>query len=218
VPSRDNGEKSKVVFIYLEAEGSTPAIQESLHQIATSLKTRNAAGSRVLPSGLPPGRDAARKPGSVPRREESQLAFSELVPPEEDAVVEPSTPEDPPSARTGTSTRSQKRTYPQPKVVEGLEITSGNLPFKDFVQQKKPSGHHAKYLVIAFWLKDCRGMSNITVDHVYTCYRFMNWSTPPDMGDPFRKLKKKSFFISREDGVFSLSNVGENKVNEMSPK
>lgn len=220
MPSRDSNEKSKVKFVYFEVEGSTPLIQESLRSIATSLKDVNNSGPRALQSGLHQGRNVAPKPPPSQQRDNGQLAFPGVVP-EEDAVVDATVDEEPqeePSARTGTSNRTQKRAYPQPKLLADLDLAGGDLPFKEFATQKKPISHAAKYLVSAFWLRDYRKITPITVDHVYTCYKLMGWSTPPDMGDHFRKLKRKAFFSSKEEGVFSLTNVGENKVNEMTAK
>lgn len=108
--------------------------------------------------------------------------------------------------------------YTKPETLE-LDLESGDVPLKTFLEQKKPEGDIKRYLAIAAWFKQHRGLNEITMDHAYTCYRFMGWNdVPKDVSGPFRAMKKREYgYINAGSakGLYAINHIGENVVNQM---
>lgn len=108
--------------------------------------------------------------------------------------------------------------YTKPKSLD-LDLESGDVPLKAFLEQKNPEGDIRRYLAIAAWFKQYRGIDEITMDHAYTCYRFMGWNdVPKDVSGPFRTMKKREYgWINSGSakGLFAINHIGENVVNQM---
>ena len=96
-----------------------------------------------------------------------------------------------------------------------VDLDSGPVSFKAFMTAKKPTGAPKRFLAIAAWLLEQRKVAVINADHVYTCYRSLNWNAPPDPSKPFRYGKRKGWFDSKGDGQYSINHVGLGVVNSM---
>jgi hypothetical protein len=95
-------------------------------------------------------------------------------------------------------------------------MVSGQVPFAEYFRSKNPATHSKRYLVIAAWLKEYRQLTEIGIDHVYTCYRTMGLSPVADMGQVFRGCKQRGWFYSgSQRGLFAINHVGLGQVNNM---
>jgi hypothetical protein len=106
--------------------------------------------------------------------------------------------------------KAQRKPAPKPNVVE-IDLTS-DPPLSSLVDQKS---NHRRYLTIAAWLHDHRGIEAITADHIYTCYRHRGW--PIDIADfaqPLRELKHKQYFTTPERGKYAINQLGLAKAAE----
>ena len=58
------------------------------------------------------------------------------------------------------------------------------------------------------------GLYRTVVNHIYTCYRFLNMNNlPEDVLSIFRSLKKGAWVVAgSEAGMFKITHVGENKL------
>ncbi|MGJ5088704.1 hypothetical protein ACQR06_24510 [Bradyrhizobium sp. HKCCYLRH1065] len=75
--------------------------------------------------------------------------------------------------------------------------------------------NHRRYLAIAAWLHDHRDTPVITQDHIYSCYRLLNWPIDiADFGQPFRELKHKRYFETPEKGKYAINQLGLQKAKE----
>jgi hypothetical protein len=120
---------------------------------------------------------------------------------------------DEPTTPTQPKRTAGKRVAPTPNVIDMDEDSASSL--KSFMQQANPKSQHKRYLAIATWFHDLRQTKSIGVDHVYTCYRIMGWSTSiNDFGQPFRELKHLKFFKSPEKGKFDINHIGLAKAKE----
>ena len=89
-----------------------------------------------------------------------------------------------PTRSVGQATAPRSKKHWSPKAID-VDFTSA-FSFADFVEQKKPTNHQKRFLVVAAWFKQHRGMDAITMDHVYTCYRAVRWPTTiADFDAPF---------------------------------
>jgi hypothetical protein len=122
------------------------------------------------------------------------------------------------SAKPVAAKKKSAPRYTKPETLE-LDLESGDVPLKTFLEQKKPEGDIKRYLAIAAWFKQHRGLNEITMDHAYTCYRFMGWNdVPKDVSGPFRAMKKREYgYINAGSakGLYAINHIGENVVNQM---
>ena len=106
--------------------------------------------------------------------------------------------------------RAPRKPASKPNIIE-LDLTS-DPPLSSLAD---PGSNHKRYLGIAGWLHDHRGIQAVTVDHIYTCYRHLGWPTDiHDFAQPFRELKFKQFFTTPERGKYAINQLGLAKAAE----
>ncbi len=102
--------------------------------------------------------------------------------------------------------------YTVPKLLKDLDLDSGPRPFKEFAQEIDPQTDNHRYLVIAAWLKEFRNIDLIDINHIFTCNQKMGWKTQKDVGQPFRQLKRKSYFDNPSKGQWEITHIGRDHV------
>ena len=125
---------------------------------------------------------------------------------------------DSPATPAKTKTRAARQ-YRTPLPVD-LDLVSGDLPLRPFLQERKPDSDVKIYLAIAYWLKRYRDINEVSADHAYTCYRHMGagWQVPADAGQPFRAMKAKAYGWVKPGstkGYWMINHLGENEVEQM---
>lgn len=187
----ENG-NTKIRFIMLEADGNAADLQ----QIAQAIT--NAVRPTFIQ--IPAPQSAIAIP---------QASVRAIDAPEEVAIVD-----DAPNAvhhsapSKKPSGNGQKRKLPVPEVID-LGLTGGNTPLAQFIQEKNPTDHSKRYLVIAAWLKDYRQIDEITINHIYTFYRSLKLNVVPDVAGVFRSNKKQGWFNSgTQRGMYAINHVG----------
>ena len=189
---RENG--GEIRFVMFEMEGGSEQLAQGMQAIVSALRQPTTVVRNVTP--VP---SALNGTASAPQLEEVDQT-------EEEEIIAPAT-------STKKTTKS-KRTYYSPKVLDDLDLNSGDVPFETHCRQKNPQSTNKKYLVIADWLKENRAISAITQDHIYTCYRKMGWTGIKDYGQPFRDAAK-SGYGSVSNGAFSINHIGKDVVVKM---
>ena len=60
-----------------------------------------------------------------------------------------------------------------PKISSDLDLSGGKKgqSLRDFFSQYAPSSNFERNLVFVYYLKQVAGIEQITIDHVFTCYR-----------------------------------------------
>jgi hypothetical protein len=188
---------ARIRFVMLEAdipEGElshfTHAIQQALRPATGSATTPRIATTQRLPD-LNGGEAQAEAPTidtSVEELDRSELADE---------------------ARPARKPQQ----YRKPKVMD-VDLKS-DPSFAAFADEKKPDSHLKRNLVVAAWFKNARGVDAITIDHVYTCYRWVKWpSEAVDFGGPLRTLKRLQKVTQTEDG-FAINGLGLQEVNDL---
>jgi hypothetical protein len=71
----------------------------------------------------------------------------------------------------------RKETY---KILSGLDLNSGSdkKSLKEFYSEKKPSSIGEKDTVFVYYLEKIAKIQNITIDHVFTCYKEVGQKVP----------------------------------------
>ncbi len=195
------GGKVKFRVIEFELEGSDESLHDGLKNLAAALlRTGPTPVSRQLSNGSRPA--ATPDAASVEADEGSpddDVVDSEIAEP----VVKRS-----PASRKPISV----------KVLEDIAFDDVDPTLPEFFASKKPSNVLDKYLVIAYWYKNQKKISDLTPDHFHTALRFLNQATPKDAAQPMRDLRHRrrgKFSVGKTPGSVVINHVGENSVREM---
>jgi uncharacterized protein YjhX (UPF0386 family) len=93
---------------------------------------------------------------------------------------------------------------------------AGDPSFAQYVEKQKLDSDASRFLTVAAWFKECRQDNEITVDHVYTCYRAVGWPTNiDDFSSPLRSLKHQQLMTSNEKGLYSINHLGLSRVEKL---
>lgn len=170
------GKSSKMTVMLFQLEGSDETLQEGFRTINNAIdKLANPVVRVIGPAAQTPAR-------SIAQPKNGDDALSQVL----DAEVaegEIDTEEAPVATKTAKSGTARK--FPVP-VVLNLDLTAGNPPLKQYLDEKKPGSDIKKYLLIAAWMKENLKIDEVGIDHIYTGYRAMNWQVPDDVAAPLR--------------------------------
>jgi hypothetical protein len=199
-------------YMDFEMDGATETLADGLRSLASAL-TQTSAASRHARTLSPARQATPATEASVPQEE---LPFSDDVNIEQTPGDE--TPREPAEASLNDLDRARRRPAPRtPQILSDVDLTSGPVPLKQFVEQKSPKELLEKYTVIAAWFKTHRKLDDVTADHIYTCFKFLEWPSPDDVGQPLRDLKskKKWFDKGAGKGAYKINFIGINSVDKM---
>ncbi|MBI3944669.1 MAG: hypothetical protein HY321_02015 [Armatimonadetes bacterium] len=187
---------ARVKAMYFEVEGASESVNEVMRTIASALRTPPTQ-LRVLGSTAAAASDA-----------DSVRALPEITYPLHDDGEG--------SAASAPAKKAAKarRPPPTPDVLD-VNFDSGEVPFGTFCGDRNAKTATQRYLLVAVWFKDYRDTPVITEDHVFTCYKKMDWGTVADFRQPFRQLKKNSLGTITEDRGFKINHLGEDAVRKM---
>lgn len=119
-------------------------------------------------------------------------------------------------AENSPPTPSKPRRPAKHKVVTDIDFKSG-VTLKDFAEKYPPNTDQDRFLVALMWLNEHRQDIEVTGDHLYTCFRTMEWpSGAKDFTQPLRTLKKDQFVDQGEKrGTYVINHVGEGRVKKL---
>ena len=197
--------KVRLRFVEFELEGLSSTIEESIKSLVGSMNRANGGSlpNQQRTSGLPRTAKVVASNGTDNPEDAVQGSLeldvdSDTLGTEESSSDRPKTP----------------RHYTQPEFLEDFDLDSGEKPFKVYATEIGPETDNHRYLVIAAWSKQCRGLELITNDHVYTCYQKMGWKSQRDIGQPFRKMKRASLFQNPARGQWKITHIGLDRVKD----
>lgn len=189
--SQPKSSTSRVRFIMLEADINDGDLAQITQAIQNALRPAQPAPRLIH---APP---AASPADSLPIDEFEDVQ----VDAEEVSLPRASKPRKPRVAKT-------------PTVLDDIDLES-EPSLKDFVAQYELTTAVDKYLVIALWFREARDIASVSVDHVYTCFRALNWSTKSnDFAKPLRNLRDEQAMRGGSKDGFSLTLVGAGKIEE----
>lgn len=201
---RGDNDETQIRFIMLEARGNAADLQQIAQAITNAVRPTTVIQQVAAPPVMPvlPVNAPQQGIGADPDLHPSVEIVDEGVTTSPSAAKKPG--------------RTRVRRYPTPTVLD-LDLTSGDVPFVQYYQQKNPDDHSKRYLVIAAWLKEYRQIDEIHDDHIFTCYRTLNLNTVADIGSVFRGCKKQAWFNpGSKRGWYAINHVGLNQINNMS--
>lgn len=203
--AKEDKAKVKMTVIHFETESDNATLQENIRAIAHTVSRALVSSPRPLSTSaqLPAGNGGTADP--VAEVDEEEAIDRETMPSL--------------STSSASTKKGASRQYRTPQAVD-LDLTSGDVPLRDFLEQKKPDSDIRRYLVIAYWLKKYRNIEEVTMDHAYTCYRDMGtgWQVPGDAAAPLRAMKGKQYGWMKggsAKGAYVINHLGENEVGRM---
>ena len=183
---------SRIRFIMVDAELGDGDISQITQAITNALRPPMAITAVKRIAALVPQSDGDQHPDA-----EVVEAGAEEV---EHVDVRPVAPKP----------RAQRKVGPKPNII-ALDLES-DPPLSSVGKLKS---NHKRYLAIARRLHDNRDTPVITVDHIYTCFRHLNWPISiADFAQPLRELKFKQYFTQPEAGKYAINQLGLAKAAE----
>jgi hypothetical protein len=100
----------------------------------------------------------------------------------------------------GDPHKASRRRASGPSRVKGLDLApSGKESFEAFVGDKQPSNNHEKNVLSVYYLAEVAGISPVTIDHVFTCYRDVGWDIPADLRNSLALTASRKGFLDTAD-------------------
>lgn len=193
---------SRVRFVVVEAEinsdhdltNITQAIQNALRPAPSAALPRTAQQVRL---SAPPSLD------------------EEILPPERDDEDQGGgTLEEQPLNNAASREPRAPRKFRTPQVLTDVDLISP-VSFADYAKERNPASDRKKYLTVAAWFKEHRGVDAINADHAYTCFRAIKWNTQiEDFQAPLRALKRDQFVNGAGRGLFAINHLGLAEVEK----
>ncbi|WP_299607817.1 hypothetical protein [uncultured Tateyamaria sp.] len=193
-PIKGNG-NSKIRLIVLEAEGP----EGELSQIASAIK------DALRPSQVAQPRVAKPQGQVIEQHADTDGEFEAPEFEDADYVEETSAP---------TAPKPRK---PAKRVVVHMDLDSP-VSLAEFATKYPIKNDKDRFLVALAFLKEHRpDISPINADHLFTCFKSMDWpSGARDFSQPLRNLKAEHFVDAGEErGTYVINHVGEGKLKKL---
>jgi hypothetical protein len=112
----------------------------------------------------------------------------------EDLAQEPSV--------SGNGKTKRPPSSPKYEFLDAFSLKPDGVPsLEDYCAEKDPQTEQDRFIVASAWIQTHGGTDPFTVDHLFTCFRAMEWKTQADMIQPLRILKsKKSYYENPSRG------------------
>ncbi|MDQ6436160.1 hypothetical protein RB623_19045 [Mesorhizobium sp. LHD-90] len=191
-----SGGTSRIRFVMVEAEIADGDIGQITQAIQNALRGPAPTVQRIASSN-----------GTKVIAQETPELDAEVEVDDEDGVVVDVIPRQ-------SKSKGPRKAAPTPNVLN-FDLTS-EPSLVSYAQKANPKSDRKRYLVIAAWFKEHRGLDAITADHVYTCYRSLKWPTSiNDFGQALRKLKADQLLTSPEKGSYAINHLGIAEVEKL---
>ena len=134
----------------------------------------------------------------------------EAPPPEEEAA----------SPEPSDDGKPKKPLAPKQSFLSDFNLSPAGMPaWKDFAAEKAPQTENNKFLIASLWTQTHGGVDPFTGNHLFTCFRAMDWKTQVDMTQPLRAMKsKKSYYDNPSHGKWRLTGIGIEAANDIVKK
>lgn len=115
------------------------------------------------------------------------------------------------------TTKTKKRTLPATgQLLTDLDLTARNgtqKSLKEFIDEKKPSSNVQKTATFVYYLQNILDIKEITIDHIFTCYKLMGFRIPNNLPQNLTDTCSSKYgYISRKDGKYTMTVLGNNYI------
>lgn len=124
----------------------------------------------------------------------------------------------PGEARKRVKAKGGSKTRKKMLIVKDLNLSmSDKKSFKDFVNEKKPLSNQEKCTVALYYLQNEIEVENVTVNHIYTCYKNVNWRTVDLRNILFLTASRKGWVNTSDTENITITIHGEALVEHDLP-
>lgn len=120
------------------------------------------------------------------------------------------------SASAMPSKTRKKSNQSTGQLLKDLDLSGRNgadCSLKDFIAEKNPTSNVQKTAAFVYYLENILKLDEITIDHVFTCYKTMGYRMPNNLQQNLTDTCSSRYgYISRKDGKFSMTVVGSNYI------
>jgi hypothetical protein len=114
-----------------------------------------------------------------------------------------------------TSTKGR----PKLSIVKELNLTpKGKKAFKEFVKEKQPATNQEKCIVAVYYLSHELDLSDISINHIYTCYKDANWRVADLYNVLTLTAHRKGWVDTSNMAAITITNHGENIIEHDLPR
>jgi hypothetical protein len=181
-------DKAKVRVLFAEVEGSNESVQEAMKAMLSAV----GRPVRMITDQKPNGNTTVLLPHSD-RKETDEII---------DHVEVETLPEDsaPPSARKPRGTGKRVDRNAGLKLVPDLDFRPrGQLPLKEFVDEKNPKNDLETTLLVVYYMQKFMNLSKIGPEHVMTAFKKAGKPIPADVKQTIRNVKKTKIWLNFSD-------------------
>lgn len=107
------------------------------------------------------------------------------------------------------------------QLIKDLDLsgTDSIKSLKDFMEEKRPASNVQKTTVFVYYLQNFLELDEITIDHIFTCYKSMNYRIPNNLQQNLSDTSSSKYgYINRKDGKYSMTILGSNLIEHDLPK
>lgn len=177
-------------------DGSDESIQDTMRTLAAAL-TRGGHGT------VPVARRLKTDPPA-------SLSGATEVEPGEDAIDEEEIHVEDVAVKPASAPKRTKKVQSY-DILDDIRFDKTPTTLVDFVARYELKSDLKRYLAIASWFKDELKLSEISVRHWYTAFKFLRWTIPNDPAQPIRDLRaNKSLSKGTGVGHAYINHIGEN--------
>jgi hypothetical protein len=118
-------------------------------------------------------------------------------------------------------TMSRKRAGVSPSLVKDIDLSEEGNDFSlaDFYAAKSPQTAMESNVVFVYYLQQIAQVARITVNHIYTCYKFVNIKYPNALKQSLADTSsRKNWLDTSSFDDIKLSTAGENFVEHSLPR
>ena len=115
----------------------------------------------------------------------------------------------------------KKNTTKPPQLIKDLNLrgTDGAKGLSEFVSEKNPISNIDRTTVFIYYLQNNLHVADITIDHVFTCYKELGIRVPGNLQQNLTDIaSSKNGYLNRKDGKYSMTIKGSNFVEHDLPK
>jgi hypothetical protein len=169
------------------------AVSQAIAALGTSPQNNHRGAVPRQPVQLPPTQEVLVDPGDedVPEADEPQEVSQEAV--------------------VATSNGKPKKPLTSKQsFLSDFDLAPNGVPsWKAYSAEKNPQSEQDKFIVASAWIQTHGGADPFTGNHLFTCFRAVDWKTQVDMIQPLRALKaKKSYYENPDHGKWRLTGIG----------
>ena len=168
---------------------------------------------------------------AMPRIAEAVKAFPEALQPQAfEALMQelkgasppspkPTTPRKTSTKEIPTPTTKRSRRRSQPTTIKDLDLQpEGKETLSDFVGKKKPRTNYDRNVVSVYYLTEVLGITAVSINHVFTCYKDMGWREPNDLANSLAQTASHKRHLDTADrDDIKLTPAGRNHVQHDLP-